>query len=226
MTPILKSKVRPKIKILESAYNEIINTVASRPAESGGLLFGNEDNMIIQKFVFDKNARTTRSTYSFDVGFLNPEIKRLWNEEKQSCIGFLHSHPQGYSWPSPPDMAYFAGMFESMPRKHYIVPIVHCVPDGGFKLNAYILPNGSEQAIKADVEILPDDYFQNNDIKNTEKKIPETFNSFTVMKQTNKFNMIVDAAWTIWKLILVFGATWFLFNALYILTNHMHKIWP
>ena len=109
---ITKSNGRPKMQILESAYNEIINTIGSRPAESGGLLFGKEDDMIVRKFVFDKHAQTTRSTYTFNTEFLNPEIKRIWNDEGLSCIGFIHSHPHGYGRPSPPDIEYFASMFE------------------------------------------------------------------------------------------------------------------
>lgn len=149
---------RPKMKILESAYNEIISTIGSRPAESGGLLFGKEDDMIVRKFVFDKHARTTRSTYTFNTEFLNPEIKRIWNEEGLSCIGFIHSHPHGYGRLSPPDVEYFSSMFECMPRKHYITPIVFTVPDGGFKINAHILKNGERNTYSADIVVLPDDY--------------------------------------------------------------------
>jgi hypothetical protein len=79
-----------KIQILQHVYNEIVNTIGSRPAESGGLLFGKEDDIIVRKFVFDKNARTTRSAYTFDVEYLNPEIKRIWEEEKLSWIGFIY----------------------------------------------------------------------------------------------------------------------------------------
>lgn len=230
MTNTPKIKGRPKVRILESVLNKIINTVGSRPAESGGLLFGNEEDMIITDFVFDENARTTRTTYSFNVGFLNPEIKRLWTEKRLSCIGFLHSHPPGYSWPSPPDMTYFTSMFEAMPRKHYIIPILHCVPDGGYKMNTYILPNGSGEAIKADIEILPDDYFENNIATTTSENnyLSKNLNAFTIMKQQNQSRLytIIGITWTIWKLILALGLTWFLFNVLYLFLNHLHKIWP
>ena len=217
---------RPKMKILESAYNEIINTIGSRPAESGGLLFGSEENMIVQKFVFDKHARTTRSTYTFNTDFLNPEIKRIWNDEGLSCIGFIHSHPHGSGRLSPPDVEYFSSMFECMPRKHYITPIVFTVPDGGFKLNAHILPNQSRETINADVEVLPDDYFQNK-VSPIEKQSPESPNIFFVkgfVKQ-NKSDAVVRMIWVVWQLILAFGLSWFLFKALYILTNHLNKIW-
>lgn len=158
MEKIKELNGRSKMKILESAYNEIINTIGSRPAESGGLLFGKEDDMIVQKFVFDKHARITRSSYTFNTEFLNPEIKRIWNDEGLSCIGFIHSHPHGYGRLSPPDLEYFSSMFECMPRKHYITPIVFTVPDGGFKINAHILRNGERNTSSADIVILPDDF--------------------------------------------------------------------
>jgi proteasome lid subunit RPN8/RPN11 len=217
---------RPKVKILENAYNEIISTIGSRPAESGGLLFGKEDDMIVRKFVFDKHARTTRSTYTFNTEFLNPEIKRIWNEEGLSCIGFIHSHPHGYGRLSSPDVEYFSNMFESMPRVHYITPIVFTVPDGGFKLNAHILPNQSRETIKADIEVLPDDYFQNK-VSPTEKQSPESPNNFFVkgFDKQKKFDAVVRMTWVVWQLILAFGLSWFLLRALYIFTNHLNKIW-
>ena len=215
----MKSKIKSKMQILETPYNE------SRPAESGGLLFGKEDDMIVRKFVFDKHAHTTRSTYTFNTDFLNPEIKRIWNEEGLSCIGFIHSHPHGYGRLSTPDVEYFTSMFESMPRKYYITPIVFTVPDGGFKLNAHILPKDSGETIKADVEVLPDDYFQNEEVSTKEQK-PESPKA-QVANGTDKrsrFNTIVGLIWTIWKLIMALGLSWFLFRTLYILTNYLNKI--
>lgn len=223
---ITNSNGRPKMQILESAYNEIINTIGSRPAESGGLLFGKEDDMIVRKFVFDKHAQTTRSTYTFNTEFLNPEIKRIWNDEGLSCIGFIHSHPHGCGRLSPPDVEYFTSMFESMPRKHYITPIVFTVPDGGFKLNAHILPKDSSETIKADVEVLPDDYFQNEEAVPKEQ-VPESQNATIANKadKQGRFDTIVQMIWTVWKLIMAFGLSWFLFKTLYILTNYLNKIW-
>ena len=151
--------VKQKMQFTESAFYDIINTIGSRKAESGGLLFGNEEDFVVRKFVFDRGAKTTAASYTFNIGFLNPEIKRLWEEEGLSCLGFIHSHPFGYSRPSPPDMYYFTDMFQYMPREQYLVPIVFTVPDGGFKINAHILPNGAKETTLGDIEILPDNYF-------------------------------------------------------------------
>ena len=84
-----------KMRIAESAFNEIINHIASKPAESGGALFGTEDDYIIYKYIPDTHAQTTRSTYTINSDYLNPIIKKLWEEEGLSLIGIVHSHPHG-----------------------------------------------------------------------------------------------------------------------------------
>ena len=193
---------RPKMKILESAYNEIINTIGSRPAESGGLLFGKEDDMIVQKFVFDKHARITRSSYTFNTEFLNPEIKRIFNEEGLSCIGFIHSHPHGHGRPSPPDLKYFASMFEYMPRKHYITPIVFTVPDGGFKVNAHILRNGEKNTSSADIVILPDDFLLKSEMASGEDFKAEQNNDSWSKRQ--KVILIASLYFSLITFILVY----------------------
>jgi len=147
-----------KVQILKSVYNDIRSTIGSRPAESGGLLFGNEEDMIVRAFVFDKNAKTTRSTYSFNTGYLNPEIKRIWKEQGLSCLGFIHSHPYGCGCPSHPDIMYFSSTFDNMPRPYYITPIIFTDPDGGFQFNPFVIYNGTKEALKVELEILPDSF--------------------------------------------------------------------
>lgn len=215
------SNSRPKMQILENAYNEIINTIGSRPAESGGLLFGKEDDMIVRKFVFDKHALTTRSTYTFNTEFLNPEIKRIWNEEGLSCIGFIHSHPHGYGHPSPPDIEYFTSMFDNMPRKHYITPIVFSVPDGGFKMNAFVLFNQTREPIRANVEVLPEDYFQTE----KDKVSKEQFcGDKDIPQKQNKFDYAIQKVWSIWKLTIALILSWFFIKTLIILTNKLQEV--
>ena len=155
----MKTDKQLKMRFTQSVYNEIINTIGSQPAESGGLLFGKEDDRIVRKFIFDKQAKVTRATYSFNVEYLNGEIKRLWNGEGLSCIGFIHSHPRGFDRPSQPDIQYFTNMFNYMPRELYLTPIVFTVPDGGFELMPHILRKGDAQTLCAHtIEILPDNF--------------------------------------------------------------------
>jgi len=154
MKTISKQNETPDVKILESVLKEIRNTIGSRPAESGGLLFGNQEDMIVRDFVFDKQAETSPVTYTFNVKYLNSQIKKMWNEKNYSCLGFIHSHPYGIGRPSSPDIQYFSSMFESMPRKYYITPIIFTEPDGGFLFNTYIIFNGQREAIKTELVVL------------------------------------------------------------------------
>lgn len=226
MEKINKNGRRHKMKILESAYNEIINTIGSLPAESGGLLFGKEDDMVIQKFIFDEHAKITRSSYTFNTEFLNPEIKRIWNEEGLSCLGFIHSHPHGYGRLSVPDIEYFTSMFEYMPRKYYFTPIVFTVPDGGFKIHPLILPMNSKLPVRADLELLPDD-FLNESYEAIDHNAPQVKQYFFNAKYFEKISLdyVIQIIWMLWKLALAIGFTWFLFKTLYIFTNYLNTIW-
>lgn len=138
------------MRFTNNAYHDIVNTIGNKTAESGGLLFGKLDDYVVRKFVYDKDARVTGGSYTFNTKFLNPEIKRLWDDEKLACIGFIHSHPWGMKTPSYMDMRYFHNMFPKMPRIMYLVPIVSTIPDGGFNLNPCILFEGDKDIVVAD----------------------------------------------------------------------------
>jgi proteasome lid subunit RPN8/RPN11 len=124
----------PKMRFVKSAFEAIRNTVGARPAESGGLLVGSRADFVVQKFIFDQNAKVSRVTYTFDTDFLNAELERLWEEEGLQLLGFLHSHPYGYSHLSPPDKWYFNRQFKNIDTPKFLTPIVFTEPDGGFEI--------------------------------------------------------------------------------------------
>lgn len=216
--------IRPKMQFIEGVLNEIINTIGSRPSESGGLLFGKEDDYIITKFVFDRNAKVTASTYTFNTDYLNPEIKRLWDDEGLSCIGFIHSHPKGYSNLSIPDIEYFNRMFKTMPRKRYLTPIVFTVPDGGFKIHAHILPANSRETVRADIEILPDDYYKNNNLQHPTNTVNQDVIVMSACRKS-KLRIFENTFWILWKICIALSLSWFIVKGLYLLTNHLHFIY-
>ncbi|MEZ5013754.1 MAG: Mov34/MPN/PAD-1 family protein [Chitinophagales bacterium] len=155
MKKVTKTEI-PRMRICESAFNEIINFIASKPAESGGALFGSEDDYIIRKFVPDTHATTSRSTYTINTDYLNPVIKKLWNEEQLSLIGIIHSHPQGYSSLSGPDLQYFGDLLGSIKRRNFFAPIVFTIPDGGFKIFPHLLDADGKTCGPVPLEIIPD----------------------------------------------------------------------
>ena len=147
------------MRFTNNAYHDIINTVGSRRAESGGLLFGNLEDFIVREFVFDEKAQASFGSYTFDIKFLNKEIKRLWEEKQLACIGFLHSHPGFMRTPSGADMTYFREAFDWMPREKYLVPIVSTLPDGGFNLNPCVLIYGDMNiTIASKIELVVETY--------------------------------------------------------------------
>lgn len=213
------------IKFIESAFNSIIDTIGSNKAETGGLLFGYEEDYIVRKIVFDRHAETTKSSYTFNTEFLNPEVKRLWETENLSCIGFIHSHPNGYSKPSSADISYFMSMFKYMPRKQYIIPIVFTVPDGGFKLHCYTLPSGSSIPIKTNIELVPDDYLTDN-----HPEVKETQPSTQIIQQkpvSKKIKLSIeeifykteDILYRFARLIIIYGSIWYVFKTASLLIN-------
>lgn len=213
------------IKFVESAFNSIVDTIGSNKAETGGLLFGYEEDYIVRKIVFDRLAKTTKSSYTFNTDFLNPEVKRLWETENLSCIGFIHSHPNGYSKPSSADISYFMSMFKYMPRKHYIIPIVFTVPDGGFKVNCYTLPNGSSIPTKTNIELIPDDYVTDNypEVKETKPTI-ETIQHKPVSEKIKlTFEEICyktdDMLYRLARLIFIYGSIWYVFKTANLIIN-------
>ena len=133
-----------KVAFSPKAFEQIKKTIGSRPAESGGALFGNPENLkspipYITDFVFDNGANATRVTYSINTKFLNPVIHDKWDNHGLELHGIIHSHPGGCSRPSGPDMEYFHNMHTYMERPFLITPIIFTEPDGGFKMFCYLV---------------------------------------------------------------------------------------
>ncbi|MGB1295742.1 MAG: hypothetical protein ACPG6V_09695 [Flavobacteriales bacterium] len=160
-----------KFRITTSAYNEILATIGSKKAETGGMLFGSRDNFVVTRFVFDKDAKTTSATYSVNTAYINPMITKLWEEEGLESLGFIHSHPRGYDKLSPPDKAYLQSQFRLIPVDYFLAPIVFSARDGAFKFFPFIYHK--DQSVElADLEIVPDNYLEN--LSKQEVKIAPT----------------------------------------------------
>lgn len=155
-----------RMKILTSALNEIRKTIGALPCEKGGLLLGREEDYVISKFVFDKHAKTSSVTYTFNVEYLNTVVKQLWDEEKLSVIGFIHSHPVGCNRPSIPDMRYFKDQFSHMPRRLFYTPIVCSQADSLYKIYPFILYNKADDVMPVELEEISDQKYY-EELRNT-----------------------------------------------------------
>jgi proteasome lid subunit RPN8/RPN11 len=153
-----------KFKITQSAFEEIKATIGNKPAESGGLLFGSRKDFIVTRFLFDKNSINTPSSYTFNTGYLNPIIKKWWEENELELLGFIHSHPFGLGRLSEPDKKYFASQFKNIDVEQFLTPLVFSAKDGGFKfIPLAYTKNGTVEQLE--LEII-------SDSKKTTKKKP------------------------------------------------------
>jgi proteasome lid subunit RPN8/RPN11 len=136
----MKANKKLKMRFKKSAFEAIKNSIGIRPAETGGLLFGNRKDFIVEKFIFDSEAKVTSSTYTFNTDFLNPMIKMLWETEGLELIGFIHSHPRNFRRPSTPDLGYFFEQFKHIKSPAFLTPIVMSEGNkGDFELLPYFV---------------------------------------------------------------------------------------
>ena len=103
------------VTILSSVLDEIVESIAALPPESGGLLGGNRDTQCISRYLFDGSAGTSGATYSPNTDVINKTLDDWDDNGGDKIIGFIHTHPGGYAQPSPGDQAYAARILEAIP---------------------------------------------------------------------------------------------------------------
>lgn len=133
-----------KLAFSKKAFDQIRGTVGSRPAESGGALYGFEEDLCspipyVRDFVFDKGLNASRVDYQIDHVFVNENNVRMWNEHEKVYYGQLHSHPYGCKELSQPDLEYFEELHQHMKRPYLVCPVVFTQPDGGFRIFVYLI---------------------------------------------------------------------------------------
>jgi len=146
--------MKTPFKITTSAYNAILKTVASQPAEQGGVLIGTKEG-VITDFIHDEDAVTTAVTYTINTQFLNPKIKAFTNEGKE-FLGILHSHP-GLPRLSHADKQYFQSQFENFDRPYFYTPIVFSAKDDTYDFFPFIFYKDGT-VVTGKLEVLPDNY--------------------------------------------------------------------
>lgn len=135
-----------RIQFLQSAFNDIRNSVGNKKSETGGILLGNRNDFVVQKFVFDLYGSTSPTGYDPDVDFINKTIKKEWEENNLALLGFVHSHPRGFNRLSGDygnntgDLGYLKAIFKAIPAlDKFLVPIVFSDYDHkDFELIPYI----------------------------------------------------------------------------------------
>ncbi len=152
-------KLIPLVTYIQSAYDKSADTIGSRPAESLAVLVGDPTDNVVQKIIFDAHSENTRSTTTLNTTYLNPAIKKMWQDYKLRVIGIEHSQP-GLKRPSQPDLDYFAKMSEALNLETLITPILFTTPDGGFKVFPYIYHRSTGKVTEAELLVISESAYK------------------------------------------------------------------
>lgn len=141
-------------------YEQIRLTVGRLPAEQGGILGGKLTDGIVTHFHFDRQAQTTRGSYTPNHAMLNRLLSCDWNPRGVRMLGFVHSQPRGCTAPSIYDVEYALTILNCNPTLDYLyLPIVQSTGDRcPFAIYAYRVVrnapvNEACQALR--VEVVP-----------------------------------------------------------------------
>ena len=145
-----------RMRMKRQVYDDIKGSIGSIPAESGGVLIGNPNSLVIECFVFDILASTNQSVYQPNTKFLNSVLKGRDNQ----FLGIAHSHSKGGRAPSQQDRNAAWSNMTSPGNPHlnaYHMPIIQTIPDTGrFEIIPYIVIcdlNGNGRVIVRHVEL-------------------------------------------------------------------------
>ncbi len=84
------------MRIYRSVYERIKSTLGRKFPEEGGILLTNDGGYTVTDFVYDDRGSRSGGTYSPNTAFINEQI-RLHNKSGAYFLGFIHSHPRGYT---------------------------------------------------------------------------------------------------------------------------------
>jgi proteasome lid subunit RPN8/RPN11 len=145
-----------KMRMKHQVYDDIKGSIGSMPAESGGVLIGNPNSLVIECFVFDIMAATNRTVYQPNTKFLNSILKGRDNQ----FLGIVHSHTKGGRILSQQDRNAAWSNMTSPGNPHlnaYMMPLIQTIPDTGrFEIIPYIVtchPGGMGRVIVKQVNL-------------------------------------------------------------------------
>lgn len=139
---------KPVLKITQAAYAAILEDLAGQPfqQEQGGILLGPEDAQdLVVRYVKDEHGEATFASFTIDVDSLNAAIRKV-RPAGLTCVGIVHSHPDGFSRPSGGDIQFLERIF-AHPKNgggngYFLFPIVM---DG--KLHPYVIDTSDVQRV-------------------------------------------------------------------------------
>lgn len=122
---------QPEFRIVESAYRSIMQQIATREPEQGGVLLGLEQDSIITHFEFDNTGHRTSVLYVPDAHRINVLLAK-YRDCNLTCLGVVHSHPSGVRRLSAGDLRWARISFENPRNAGNSRILMPLVVDGEF----------------------------------------------------------------------------------------------
>lgn len=126
------------ITFTDDILDEFRTTVGRYHPETGGMLACSEDMTKIDTWCFDYKSKNTNSSYSYDVEEMNKQYKE-WKEKGIRSVGFVHSHPDYYIYPSYDDIATAQALMKFFGNDFFYLPIIITDKKGLFKMYFYVI---------------------------------------------------------------------------------------
>ena len=115
------------LRLTESVYNQIKETIGNIPPEHGGVL-GSGDGITITDYYYDYSGFTSSDSYCPDCNKINAVLENEWAVNNVYLAGVVHSHDSTCDFPSCGDIAYAEKIMQSAEMEHMYLPIVITKP--------------------------------------------------------------------------------------------------
>lgn len=107
------SAARPVIKMTQPTYVAVMSDLARKPfrTELGGILLGPIDAQdVVVRYLKDHRGDATPASFTIDHNGLTTAIRNS-KPAGLTCVGIVHSHPNGICRPSGGDLAFLDRIF-------------------------------------------------------------------------------------------------------------------
>ncbi len=132
------------VYIKENVYENIMGILGKEKPELGGMLGFSEYRLVIDRFVFDRNATVTSVEYNPDTEFLSDLLNNEWKASGTSLAGFVHSHPGDFNRLSGADVEYACRIMERFDIPFLFMPIVTSSYEYRRSLTGYIVDRSGQ----------------------------------------------------------------------------------
>lgn len=146
------------VELSKEVFFFLKNTLGKRQPEVGALLGSSNGGRTVDTFALDHTAHTGGAVYVPNVDYCNKVLSQ-WDDAGILMAGIAHSHPDGCTVPSGPDLSAAAAYIQAVPGLggKMEMPIIQAESSsGGFRIfwyTAYLVREGVARVVRRQVTV-------------------------------------------------------------------------